>query len=124
MEEKGILDEVVKEGLSKGTASERPREVNETTWFLGKSIPGRGESMCKGSGGRRKLGLFGGQQEGQCGCRGVIQGRDSGEKRWARRWEKFPEPNLEELTGHSEDLDSTVRVMESHWKVLHKRGSV
>lgn len=120
MEEKGILDEVVKEGLSKGTASERPREVNKTKWFLGKSIPGRGESMCKGSGSRRKLGLFGGTAR-----RTVwLQGSDSGEKRWARRWEKFPEPNLEELTGHSEDLDSTVRVMESHWKVLHKRGSV
>lgn len=39
-----------KEGLSKGMASERPREVKKTKWLLGKSIPGRGESMCKGSG--------------------------------------------------------------------------
>lgn len=50
MEEKGILAGVVKEGLSKGTTSERPREANKTKWFLGESIPGRGGACAKALG--------------------------------------------------------------------------
>lgn len=53
-----------------------------------------------------------------------LQWSDSGGKWWARRGEKFSGPNLEGLMGHSEDWDSTIRVMESHWKVLHKRCSI
>lgn len=62
-EEKGILDGVVNESLSKEMTFERPKRGK--CGFCRKRVPGRGGNICKGPGGRSKLCLFGEQQEQQ-----------------------------------------------------------
>ena len=74
MDENSIFMGWLRKASPKKRFTRDPREVHETMWLLGKSIPGRAEKHVEGPGGGSELGLSGEQQEERCGRKGVVKG--------------------------------------------------